>query len=114
MPTAFNVNRHEKLADISSERKAAFERKIPWKRICEVFELSHKDAEGDDGGVTVACPNCELDGTQTLVPLSSVYTMFKCPECGTKDSKFDFMSGCFSHDPAVSDATRLFGKDCFD
>ena len=114
MPTKPKLLRRAQLADLEPEHRAAFERNISWKLICEMFELSHKNLVDDEDGADIVCPDCDLDSTQTIVSLSSTDTLFECSECGTKDTKFDFVVGCFSHDPTVSEAMKLFGEDCFD
>ncbi|KKU25944.1 MAG: hypothetical protein UX39_C0015G0012 [Candidatus Magasanikbacteria bacterium GW2011_GWA2_46_17] len=114
MPAKPKLLRRTKLADLDSEYRAAFERNISWKRICEMFELSHRDPVDDEDGADVVCPHCDLDSTETIVSLSSTDKVFECPECGMKDTKLDFVVGCFSRDPTVSNTLKLFGDHCFD
>ncbi len=114
MATKPKLLRRAKLTDLEPEHRTAFERNISWKRICEMFELSHRDLVDDVDGADVVCPDCDLDSTQTIVTLSSADKVFECSECDTKNTKFDFVVGCFSRDPTVSEAMKLFGEDCFD
>lgn len=113
MPTIPKLLQRVKLTDLDSEHKTAFERNISWKRICEAFDLDHEDVVDDGGGVVMVCAVCVLDGVETTLSLSSSDTLFRCKVCGSTDSKFDFVIGCFSLDPTVGQAKAIFGENCF-